>query len=173
MTYFHSNDVYMNMFYNISLSSIQISGSDDTIDDDLFDVLVYTFNIRFEYFNMKEKCYTCRITLGEHTLTGIDNPHKMRLLYFDDVGFKASTESNKYLNLHFDEQGCMIANQTNTKIIYIDEQNVLLHHDQVIIVAHLFLKLRNVLEVLSRHGAQTREKWIGRSPLLTVLAADP
>ena len=46
MTYFHSNDVYMNMFYNISLSSIQISGSDDTIDDDLFDVLVYTFNIR-------------------------------------------------------------------------------------------------------------------------------
>ena len=123
MTYFHSNDVYMNMFYNISLSSIQISGSDDTIDDDLFDVLVYTFNIRFEYFNMKEKCYTCRITLGEHTLTGIDNPHKMRLLYFDDVGFKASTESNKYLNLHFDEQGCMIANQTNTKIIYIDEQN--------------------------------------------------
>ena len=82
-----------------------------------------TFNIRFEYFNMKEKCYTCRITLGENTITGSNNPHKMRLLYFDDVGFKASTESNKYLNLHFDEQGCMIANQTNTKIIYIDEQN--------------------------------------------------
>lgn len=126
--YFYLHDTVVLKFYvNIYLSKFKLvndqSYSYTTTD---YRQLVQYFNIKFNYYNKKEKCYNCAITLSSKTMHNDPHDKDGHVLYFNNDSFEITDTGDKYVNLYFkDDAMFMITNQPNTKILSVDESNTL------------------------------------------------